>query len=102
MIIYQVCCMTNIYLFAFQNQHRIEVTRTWPLKAGMIVAVCPDENSNDLFRGRVENVRYDDGNVQIFLVDFGVSQKIHWSQIYKLADQFLQVPEAVSFHFKHS
>ena len=62
----------------------------------MVVAVCPDEDSNDVYRGRVENVRYDDGNVQIFLVDFGVSEKIHWSQIYKLADQFLQVPEAVS------
>ena len=62
----------------------------------MVVAVCPDENSNDVYRGRIENVRYDDGKVQIFLVDFGVSEKIHWSQIYKLADQFLQVPEAVS------
>jgi hypothetical protein len=83
-------------MFYFQNLHRIEVTRTWPIKAGMVVAVCSDENN--LFRGRVENVRYDDGMVQIFLVDYGVSEKIHWSRIYKLADQFLQVPEAVSFH----
>ncbi len=59
----------------------------------LVLAEFPDDRAK--YRARIQKVEKPN-SITVFYVDYGNTCNVTWAQIYKLADQFLGIPELVS------